>query len=523
VTAPDARTRVLLSFSSAYAGLAREVAGDLRAAGIDVRYDQWDGGGGVAALESVAADLTGVTFVLPLLTPSAAAPTWIGDDWKRAIYDEAQRRRITILPIAAAGDVRQVPDFLRDVSYANLRDRRATERRRLIATIRERSNDARIEVPAVDLEDTGAAPAMPVDPIVLDIGDTLAPAFAADAGRAFLDEMVPAMYDGLFHALGVQYPPLRLRFDSDVPPSSFRIVLHDIPEAAIDVRADCVLVDERAARLRERGFTATDGVHPATGGDAAWIPAGDGARARDAGLSTWDTRELLILLLSVLLQRKAADFIGVLEVETMLAQVARVFPQLVMETVPKTVPAFILTDVLRRLLAESVWIRDMRRILLALAEWGRVERDPMMLAEYVRAALQRQITHQFSRGSNQLIVFLLDPPLEQVIRQSIRHTATGSYIDLPPADLHGVVNAVRQAVATLPNYVQFPQILTTMEIRSPVRRLLATTLPRLHVISYQDVRPEATIQPIGRISFDGLTTRRQVTVDGEPVWPEAQT
>ena len=144
MTPPDGRTRVLLSFSSAYAGLAREVAGDLRAAGVDVRYDQWDGGGGVSGVQSVAADLTDVTFLLPLLTPSAAAPTWIGDDWMRTICDEAQRRNITILPIAAAGDLRHVPGFLRDASYANLRDRRAAELRRLILTIRERSNDARI-------------------------------------------------------------------------------------------------------------------------------------------------------------------------------------------------------------------------------------------------------------------------------------------------------------------------------------------------------------------------------------------
>jgi type III secretion protein V len=146
-----------------------------------------------------------------------------------------------------------------------------------------------------------------------------------------------------------------------------------------------------------------------------------------------------------------------------------------------------------------------------------------MLSEYVRAALQRQITNQFTRGTNQLIVFLLDPALEQVIRQSIRHTAIGSYIDLSPADLQGIVNAVRQAVATLPNYVQLPQILTPMDIRAPVRRLVATALPWMHVVSYHDVRPEVTIQPIGRVSFDGLTTRGQVTVDGEPLWPEPQT
>jgi len=43
----DRSTQVLLSFSSAYAGLARRLAADLNMANIDVRYDQWDGDGGV--------------------------------------------------------------------------------------------------------------------------------------------------------------------------------------------------------------------------------------------------------------------------------------------------------------------------------------------------------------------------------------------------------------------------------------------------------------------------------------------
>jgi type III secretory pathway component EscV len=520
----DVRTRVLLSFSSAYVALARELGHDLGAAGIDVRYDQWEGGGGLPAVQSVASDLSGVAFVMPLLTPSAAAPTWIGDEWRRAIYDEARRRRIDLLPVCAAGEPGAVPEFLHDASYANLRDRRAFELRRLIATIRERSGDEGITVPVAELDaDAGAGVAPSADAIVLDIGSTLAPAFEGDSGRRFVDEMVPMMYDGLFYALGVQYPTLRLRFESDLPPASLRIMLHDIPEAEMSVRPGCVLVNDRAGRLRERGFTATAGTNPATGADAAWIPAGEATAAHDAGLTVWDTQGLLILLLSAVLQRKAAAFVGVPEVERMLTQVAEVFPHLVAETVPKTVSTFVLTDVLRRLLAESVSIRDARRILLALAEWGRVERDPAMLTEYVRAALQRQITHQFTRGTNQVVVFLLDPALEQVIRQSIRHTDAGSYIDLAPADLEGIITAIRQAVATLPNYVQFPQILTTMDIRAPVRRLVATALPWMHVVSYQNVRPETTIQPIGRISFDGLATRGGVTVDGESLWPEAPT
>jgi hypothetical protein len=81
------RTRVLLSFSSAYADLARRLARDLRNANIEVRYDQWDGGGGSPATQSVPNEVADVTFVLPLLTPSSAAPTWIGDEWRCSRFE----------------------------------------------------------------------------------------------------------------------------------------------------------------------------------------------------------------------------------------------------------------------------------------------------------------------------------------------------------------------------------------------------------------------------------------------------
>ena len=77
-----APTQLLLSFSSAYGELAQRVASELRAAGLSVRFDAWEGGGGVPAIQRVAADLGDIRFVLPLLTPSGAAPTSIGDEWK---------------------------------------------------------------------------------------------------------------------------------------------------------------------------------------------------------------------------------------------------------------------------------------------------------------------------------------------------------------------------------------------------------------------------------------------------------
>ena len=511
-------TRVLLSFSSAYAELARRIEKDLVTANIEVRFDKWEGGGGVPATQSVAASLDDVSFVLPLLTPSDVAATWIGDEWKRSIHDEAGARNIEVLPVRGDGELDAVPDFLRKRSFADMREGRyAGELRRLVETIRDRSGNAEIQLPdGGRAADAAYSPmTLAANPLTLEVGATLASAVLGhEKTNPFDEEMLPMMYDGLFYELGVRFPRLHLQVSSDLPPSSARFVINDVPELQVEVRPDSVMVNDSVAAMVERGFVAEATVNPATSAASAWIPIRQAATARDRGLITWNASEFLILALSSVLRRKAAHFIGIDETQAMLEQIRPVFPKLVAEAVPKTVSLFVLTDVLRRLVAELVSIRNLRQILIAIGDWARVEPDPLMLTEYVRAALKRQITHMFSRGTNVLIVFLLDPELESLIRDSTRFVPTGSYVDLAPDRLRGILDAIQKELDAVPDNFQVPQILTTTEIRSSVRRLVAPSMPGLHVVSYQELRQDVNIQPIARISRAGVST------GGVPLWAD---
>ncbi|MEO1173195.1 MAG: FHIPEP family type III secretion protein [Myxococcota bacterium] len=161
-----------------------------------------------------------------------------------------------------------------------------------------------------------------------------------------------------------------------------------------------------------------------------------------------------------------------------------------------------LTDILRRLVEEEISIRDLRSILQALAEWGQVENDTVMLTEYVRNALKRYISHKYTRGGNTLVVYLLDPQIEETVRSSIQHTQSGSYLALEPEITQEILTAVRNEVGNLPPTAQNPVILTTMEIRRYFRKLVELEFPHLAVLSYQELSPDMNIQPIARISLD---------------------
>ena len=343
-----------------------------------------------------------------------------------------------------------------------------------------------------------------VTPIALEVAADLIPLVEDQGeGSRFLGEMIPMMRDGLFYELGVRFPGIRVRGnESDMPPGSYLIMINEIPLVMGTVSQDKILVNDTVERLRLLNIDGESATNPANGNECAWVDARFQEVAEQAGLTTWDATGYMVLHLSSVLRKNGAEFVGIQETMNMLEQLEQAFPALVKETVPKVVSPFQLTDILRRLIEEEISIRDLRSILQALAEWGQVEHDTVMLTEYVRAALKRYISHKYTRGQNTLIVYLLDPQIEETVRSSIQHTSSGSYLALEPEITQEILSAVRTEVGSLPPTAQTPVILTTMEIRRYFRKLVELEFPHLAVLSYQELSPDMNIQPIARISLE---------------------
>ncbi len=350
-----------------------------------------------------------------------------------------------------------------------------------------------------------SAQMMPVvTPVALEVASDLVPLVDDVSGSKFLNELVPMMRDGLFYELGVRYPGLRVRGnEGDLPAGSYVIMINEIPLIMGSIDEDKVLVNDTPDRLRLLGIQGEAAQNPANSQPCAWISIGDRDLAERSGLTTWDASGYLILHLSAVLRKNASEFLGIQEVQNMLEQLEQAFPALVKEVIPKAVSPFQLADILRRLVDEEISVRDLRNVLQALAEWGPVENDTVMLTEHVRSALKRYISHKYTRGQSTLIVYLLDPQIEDTVRSSIQHTSSGSYLALEPEITQEILAAVRSEIANLPSSAQQPVILTTMEIRRYFRKLVELEFPNLAVLSYQELSPDMNIQPISRIALSG--------------------
>ncbi|PPT92338.1 EscV/YscV/HrcV family type III secretion system export apparatus protein [Xanthomonas theicola] len=193
------------------------------------------------------------------------------------------------------------------------------------------------------------------------------------------------------------------------------------------------------------------------------------------------------------LRERAHQFLGLQETQWVLDQISADFPGLVAE-VHKAVPLQRSADVLRRLLEERVPIRNIKLILESLVVWGPKEKDPVLLTEYVRGCLA-------SSGAmvRKLPAVLLEQALEQAIRQAIKPTPAGNFLTMAPEDARQLTDRIVALAGETPNA---PLVLvTSMDIRRYVRRMIEARIGWLPVHSYQELNGHIELAPVGRIGL----------------------
>lgn len=340
-------------------------------------------------------------------------------------------------------------------------------------------------------------------PISVEVSKDLTPLIDLNQEGKFLSDLVPKMRQLLYQELGVIFPGVQVSGNSPIAENSYLFRLKEVPVEVGKIVPGHILVNDGADNIRVYGLKGIDIKNPATGKPAAWVPMEQREQAKTAGLVVWEPQEVILLHLTGFLKRYASEFLGIQEVQNIIGILQRALPNLVQETVPKVISIYQLTEVLQRLVQEEISVRDMKSILQSLSEWGRVEKDTIMLTEYVRSSLKRYISFRYTGGNPILFVYVLDPEIEDAIRGAIRRTSSGTYIALDPAITQDILSAFRREVGNLPPTAQQPVIVTDQEIRRFVRRIAELEFRNLAVLSYQELAPELSIQPLARISLAG--------------------
>ncbi|MBF0492725.1 MAG: type III secretion system export apparatus subunit SctV [Deltaproteobacteria bacterium] len=342
-------------------------------------------------------------------------------------------------------------------------------------------------------------------PVSLEVGEAIIPWVddSQDGGR-FINELIPLLRHGLYYELGVNFPGIQVRGQNvDLEPESYVININEVPVAKGRIYRGCILVGEPLEQLSLFNIKGVETIHPVDGSIVTWIAEEHKETAVQAGFRMWDVSEYLILHLSYLLRKHAHEFLGLQEIQTLLNELEKSHPALIKELVPKVITVLQLSEIFQRLVQEEISIRDLKSIFSTLAQWAEVERNTLVLTEHIRGGLKRYITHRYAGHANTLAVYLLDPEIEDMVRNAIRSTEKGNYLALEPEYTQEIVEAVGKEIAShpFPPGARPPVILTTAEIRRYFRKIIELEFPQLAVLSYQELAENLRIQPIARIAL----------------------
>jgi type III secretion protein V len=93
----------------------------------------------------------------------------------------------------------------------------------------------------------------------------------------------------------------------------------------------------------------------------------------------------------------------------------------------------------------------------------------------------------------------LDPQVEEIVRKAVRQTSAGSYLALDPPTAKKLVKAIKDEVGEIHLLSHRPVLLTSMDIRRYIRKLIELEIYDLPVLSHQELTEEITIRPLGRV------------------------
>lgn len=336
----------------------------------------------------------------------------------------------------------------------------------------------------------------PTVPLLMDVAAHLKNSFDPEV----LNDELLKIRRALYFDLGVPFPGIQLRFNDSLPAESYRIMLAEVPVVQGKLRPGCLLVRENPQNLDALQIAYESDRKFLPNIATIWVAAGLKDLLAKAGIPFLDASQVLTYHLAFVLKKYSADFIGIQETKFLLSSMEARFPDLVKEAT-RVLPIQKIAEILQRLVSEDISVRNLRTVLEALIEWGQKEKDSVLLTEYVRSSLKRHICYKYSSDQNILAAYLLAPNVEDTVRTAIRQTSAGSYLALDPAVGKRLVENIKRTVGDPGAAAQKPVLLTSMDIRRYLRKMIEQELYELPVLSYQELTQEINIQPLVRIEL----------------------
>jgi flagellar biosynthesis protein FlhA len=333
-----------------------------------------------------------------------------------------------------------------------------------------------------------------IDPMEIEVGVALIRLADPKRGGDLL-ERIQRVRQSVAGEIGIIMPKVRIRDNMRLEPNEYRIKIADMPVAHDRVEPGMLLAIDS-------GLTSgpIDGIHttdPAFGADAKWIQTGRKDEAEMLGYTVVEPGAVIATHMTEVCRRHADEILTRDATKHLVDELKSTHPTVVSELIPSLMSLAEVQGVLHLLLREQVPIRQLGVILETLGDYGPRTKDPILLAEYVRHRLARQICTRYRNTEGKLHVVAVDPAMEERIRAGFDHNERGLFIRMSPQAVEHTCQAIGKELQKLTAAGHTPIVLVSPQIRAALKQITENHIPQLVVLSFNEVTRDTQVMTLG--------------------------
>jgi flagellar biosynthesis protein FlhA len=336
-----------------------------------------------------------------------------------------------------------------------------------------------------------------VDPMEVEIGIGLIRLADVKRGGDLL-ERITRIRQMLAAEMGLIMPKVRIRDNLRLEHNQYRIKIADIPVADGKVFPGLLLAIASGDTTGTINGLATR--EPAFDAPAVWIETSLRDEAERQGYTVVEPITMLATHLTEVVRSHADEILSRDATKHLIDELKKTAPAVVDELIPSQMKLVEVQQILQLLLREQVSIRQLEQILETLGEYASRTKDPQVLTEFVRCRLARAICARYRDKENRLRVITLDPTLEDRVAAGIEHTDRGWHVRLSPQVTEGICQRIGADLQKLTLARRAPIVLVNPQIRAALKQLTSAQLPRLVVLSYDEITRDTQVESVAFVS-----------------------
>jgi flagellar biosynthesis protein FlhA len=339
-----------------------------------------------------------------------------------------------------------------------------------------------------------------IDPLEIEIG--LALVRLADPKRGGdLLARIGRVRQSVAAEIGIIMPKVRIRDNMQLEQTQYRIKIHDIPVAEGTLEPAMLLAIETPELSgRVRGIETRE---PIGDRPAVWIEPAIRDEAESLGYRVFEPAELLAECLTETVRSHADEILNRDATKHLIEGLKKTSPAVVEELIPGQMKLPEVQRVLQMLLREEVPIRQLGSILETLGDVAAQTKDPVELTEAVRQRLAAVISSRYRDRECKLRVLTVEPSLEDTLTAAIESSERGIVVRLSPQMVEAICDSLKAAADKLESRSLAPVVLVSPQIRAGLKQLTRARLPRLVVLSYDEITRDTRVESAETVRADG--------------------